>query len=196
MSGRNNFASLLISLPFHLYLSVPQADLIPASLVICQSDHTTHFSAKNSAVAPQVKVKAKVVTMICKILSREAHLDYPASSPSPYPAYPVPAVLASLLFLENTVHYSTSGPWHLLVPLPGMFFFQRSTGLILSTPSKYSFKCLFQAFLCSLFKFASFFSTLLIHSLFSLKNLSSSNILYHYFTWLFVLSISSQALGG
>lgn len=58
--------------------------------------------------------------MNCKILSNEAQLDHLASPP---------CLTLSLLFLENTVHRPTSGPWHLPVPVPGMFFLQRSTGL-------------------------------------------------------------------
>lgn len=49
--------------------------------------------------------------------------------PPPFPALPLvlsahsaAAALAAWLMLEGTRHSPTPGPWHMLIPLPAMFF--------------------------------------------------------------------------
>lgn len=55
-------------------------------------------------------------------------------SQSSHNDFPSPPRSASLMFLKSIRPASTSGPLHLLLPLPGMLFPQRATRLTLSPP--------------------------------------------------------------
>lgn len=136
---------------------------------------------QNLAVAPQVRVKAKVFTMTCKIYpGRRIETTLP---PSP------PRLAPLLCYFWETL--CTAGPWHLLVPLPGMFFLQRSTGLPLNS-YKYLFKRhpLLEASPSSPFTLAASLSAFPIHIYHHLMDCIF--ITLHYL----LLPVSSHAPGG
>lgn len=122
----------------------------------------------------------------------------PCPVPSPSLAYSAPAMLASFVVSGKhcaLLHHRAkafAGPstWNVLP--------SEIHGVHSLNSFKYLFKChlLIEAFLSSLFKFVAPSPAFPISHIFSLKHFSPSNVLYHDYSWLSLLSTSSQAPWG